>query len=148
MKALRRFTRSDSGQSIVEVALFIPPLLLVLMATIDLGRLSQFDAKLAGSARAGVQYGAQNLVTADDIPGMEAAAQSDVPDMTGVTPVASNYCTCADGSLTACSGSACPGNYRLLYVKVTTTATFSPLFNLFLGPPVPRTRTAILQVGQ
>jgi Flp pilus assembly protein TadG len=148
MRALRRFARSDSGQSIVEAALFMPPLLLVLMATIDLGRLSQFDAKLAGSARAGAQYGAQNLVTADDLAGMEAAALNDVPDMVGVTPNASSYCTCADGTSTACSGSACPSNYRLLYVEVTTTATFRPLFNLFLGPPVPRTRTAILQVGQ
>jgi len=148
MSVLRRFGRSDSGQSIVEVALFMPALLLVLMATIDLGRFSQFDARLTSSARAGAQYGAQNLVTADDLTGMQTAALSDVPDMYGVSANASHYCTCADGSATSCSGNACSGNYRLLYVTVSSKATFSPLFNLFLGPPVLVSRTATLQVGQ
>jgi len=148
MRAWRRFGTSDSGQSIVEVALYMPALLLVLMGTIDLGRLAQFDARLASSARAGVQYGAQNLVTAADSSGMQTAALNDVGDDPSMSANASNYCTCADGTATSCSGDACPGNYRLLYVKVTTTGTFVPLFNLFLGPPVSRTRTAVLQVGQ
>jgi Flp pilus assembly protein TadG len=148
MTLLRGFARSDSGQSIVEVALFMPSLLLVLMATIDLGRFSQFDARLTSSARAGAQYGAQNLVTADDVTGMQTAALNDVPEISGASANASHYCTCADGTPTTCSGSACPGNYRLLYVTVSSAATFSPLFNLLLGPPVLVTRTATLQVGQ
>jgi Flp pilus assembly protein TadG len=148
MTSLRRFGAAQDGQSIVEVALFMPALLLVLMGTIDLGRLAQFDARLATSARAGVQYGAQNLVTADDFSGMQTAALNDMPNDSSVHASASHYCTCADGSATSCSGSACADNYRLLYVEVSSTGTFVPLFNLFLGPPVARTRTAILQVGQ
>jgi Flp pilus assembly protein TadG len=146
---LRALKNSDSGQAVVETALFLPALLLLLVGAIDLGRLSQYDTKLASGARAGAQYGSLNLVTADDSAGMKAAVQSDTGSMTGLTISPSTYCTCAGGGGTvACTATACSGSHRLLYVSVSVTGTFKPLFNYFGGTSVARTKTATLEVGQ
>ncbi len=129
----------------------MPVPLLLLIGAIDLGRLSQFDTMLASSARAGAQYGSLNLVTADDLSGMKTAATNDVSNMSGivVTASASNFCKCADGTSTTCTGNACSSNHRLLYVSVSASATFRPLFHYFVNTgAAARTRTAILEVGQ
>jgi Flp pilus assembly protein TadG len=153
MNALRRLLLCESGQALVEAALCMPVLLLFLAGTIDLGRLYQFDLMLASSARAGAQYGSQNTTHAADLTGMEQAAVNDVPT---VTATASSYYKCADGTAPSTSASltmsgtasiSCSANHPLLYVIVTTTATFKPIFLVFLGTGVAHTGTAIMQVG-
>jgi Flp pilus assembly protein TadG len=146
---MRRLVKSDSGQAIVEVALVAPLLLLLALGAIDVGRFAQFDARLASSARAGAQYGSQNLVTAADTAGMSAAGTNDVQNQTGITVAGTSFCKCADGSSTACTASACSANHRLLYVSVSATGTFKPLFKYIFGVSAsPRVRTAIMQVGE
>lgn len=148
MRARRNLRTCDRGQAVVEVALFMPALMLLLIGAIDLGRLSQYDTLLAGGARAGAQYGSLNLVTAADSAGMTAAAQQDAPNLTGLTIAPSTFCTCAGGGPTPCTAGACPGSHRLLFVSVSVTGTFQPLFSYFGGTSVARTKTATLQVGQ
>jgi Flp pilus assembly protein TadG len=146
---LRRFRNAERGQALIEVALVLPLLFVLLVGTIDLGRLAQFDEQLASAARAGAQYGSLNLVTANDSTGMTAAAISAAPALSGVTvPSAGYYCTCANGSAVTCTGTACASTHRLLYVRVTTTATFHPFFHYFINLATARSRTAILEVGQ
>jgi Flp pilus assembly protein TadG len=148
MNNQRKFARSESGQAVLEIALFMPFLLLFLVGAIDLGRLSQFDTKLTSGARAGAQYGSLNLETADDSTGMTTAAQNDMTGMTGITVSPSKYCTCVGGGTTTCTGTACSSSHRLLYVSVTVTGTFHPLFKYFSSTSVSRSKTATLQVGQ
>jgi len=142
----------ESGQALVEVALTIPLLLVLLVGTIDLGRLSQFDTALDTAARAGAQYGSLNLITADDTSGMKTAAKndlpSDVPSSANVSVSASSYCTCYGGSTTSCSATACSTSHRLLYVTVSVTGTFSPFFKYFSSVGIARTKTATLEVAQ
>jgi len=146
---VRRLLESNSGQAVVEVALVAPLLMILMAGAIDLGRFAQFDAKLASSARAGAQYGSQNLVTAADTTGMQSAAESDVQNQTGITVAATTFCKCADGTATSCTSTACSANHRLLYVNVSSTAIFFPLFRFIFGAgATPRVRTAIMQVGQ
>jgi Flp pilus assembly protein TadG len=152
MRTIRRLGRSDSGQSIVEVALFLPVFMLLLVGAIDLGRLSQFDTALASGARAGAQYGSLNLITADDSAGMTTAADNDMSNLSltgsSVSVVPSNFCKCADGTTASCTATACSANHRLLYVSVRVTGTFKPLFRFFTSSATARTRTATLEVGQ
>jgi Flp pilus assembly protein TadG len=149
MSLVRRFSQSGSGQAVLEVALVAPFLLALMIGIIDLGRASQFDTQLAAAARAGVQYGAQNLVTADDVTGMENAAKNDAAGLTGISAVASNYCQCAgSASVVTCSATGCSSTHRLLYVTVTASATFHPVFKWLMGGAATRSRTATLQVGQ
>lgn len=151
MRMLRRFRVADAGQAVVEVALFMPVALLLLAGVIDLGRLAQFDAKLATASRAGVQYGSLSLITADDSNGMETAALNEVANMSGVTVATpTTFCECPGSSTTvSCTSTACSSSHRLLYVSVTVSGTFHSLFSgRWSGLDVSRSHTATLQVGQ
>jgi Flp pilus assembly protein TadG len=147
---MRRFFSSDSGQTIVEVALVAPLLFLLVAGAIDLGRSAQFDMRLASTARAAAQYGSQNLITAADYTGMSTAGTNDGHSWSGVTlnVTGSNFCKCADGSNASCTANACSSNHRLVYVTVTSTANFKPLFNYFFGTTQARSKTVVLQVAQ
>jgi len=133
----------------VEVALVTPLLLLLLAGAVDIARLALFDTQLASGARAGAQYGSLNLITADNVAGMTAAAIADIPTVTPITVVSSSFCTCTGGgAAVTCTATACSTTHRMLYVKVTVTGTFHALFHLFTNLQTARTKTAILQVGQ
>jgi Flp pilus assembly protein TadG len=152
MKALRDTLASDSGQALIETALCMPVLALFLAGAIDLGRFAQFDMTLASAAHAGAQYGSQNTTTAASISGMESAATA---DSSTVTATATSYYKCADGSQPSASPSltmagtastTCSANHLLLYVSVTTTATFTPLFLFFMRGNGPYSHTTFMQV--
>jgi Flp pilus assembly protein TadG len=148
---------SDCGQALVEGAIFMPVLLLFLAGVTDLGRLSQFDMQLASSARAGTQYGSQNATNAADLGGMKAAATADaVSSNVTVSATASSYYKCADGTAPSTTGSLtmsgtssidCSANHQLLYVIVTTTAKFKPIFLFFLSTGAAHSSTAVMEVG-
>jgi Flp pilus assembly protein TadG len=125
---------AEGGQSLLELALVLPMLLLLLVGTIEVGRFSYYSILVANAARAGAQYGAQGLVTAADNAGILAAAQNDGQNVTGLTVSAIQTCGCT-GTLAGLSG-ACPAappctlpNHALVYVEVTATGAFNSLFN-------------------
>ena len=160
----RRFTpaghlpafRRDTGASLVELALLLPVLSLMLLGTIDLGRFAYVSVEVSGAARAGVQYGQQSSTTATDISGMQTAATNDAPDLVGasngnLTATASYWCQCSDGTGVSPSCAApptCTTTHLVNYVKVVTSATYSPWFAY---PGVPSTTTlsgqAIMRAG-
>jgi Flp pilus assembly protein TadG len=118
------------GQALLELALTLPILLLLTLGLIELGRLAYYNIEVSDAARAGVQFGTQSLAYAADTAGITTAAQSDAPDLGAgtitVTPV--QYCDCpGTGSAGACPAAGC--SYPLVYLKVTTTYTYTPLFN-------------------
>jgi hypothetical protein len=53
---ISKATRSQDGQSLVEFALIVPILLLLIMGTLDLGRLYYIKIALQSAAREGVYY--------------------------------------------------------------------------------------------
>ena len=84
-------------------------LVLLLIGLIEVGRYGNYTIMAGNAARAGVQYGAQNTITAADTTGMKTSADDDAQNVAGLTATASNYCECADGSASTCLGDGLPG---------------------------------------
>ncbi len=145
----RRSCYAEAGQALVELALTMPLLALLLLGAAELGRLAYAAIETSNAARAGVQYGAQNHITASDYAGMQVAATNDSPNVPGLTATAIHFCGCSDGTPSTCSTGDCAGARILEYVQVNTSTTFDPLVYC---PGLPRTFTvngqSIMRVWQ
>src|SRR6204780_351383 len=90
----------EAGTSLVEVGLFLPLLLLLLMGVADFGRAYYLAIEVAGAAHAGAIYGAQNIT---DTTGMQNAAKLNSPDVSGLVATSSWGCECSDGTASSAS---------------------------------------------
>lgn len=150
--ARRAGIRSDVGQSFVELALVLPIFILLVVGAVELGRLAYASIEVSNAARAGVAYGAQSHITASDNSGIQLAATQDAPDITSLTAIATQACSCSNGTAISCSnaGTNCVGPARIIeYVQVSTSADVNTLFHL---PGIANTVTlrghAIMRVEQ
>jgi Flp pilus assembly protein TadG len=91
----------ESGQSLLEVALVTPLLLLLVMGVIDMGRYMYQAILLGDAARAAVGYAAQTPYTGVDATGMCDAASNDFFD--GASPTCSCNAIASTGSF-SCTG--------------------------------------------
>lgn len=131
--------RRERGAAAVEVAVAAPLLFLLCFGAVEVARYEHFSILVANAARAGVQYGAQNPVTANDNAGMQTAALTDAQNLPGLAAVATHFCQCSDGSASTCASTDCPYPlHRITWVQVQTSGTFSSLLNF---PGVPNTVT-------
>jgi Flp pilus assembly protein TadG len=143
--------RADQGTSVLEMALLTPVLLLLLLGIIEIGRYAELSILVANAARAGAQYGAQNLVTAADNSGIESAALSDgenIPGLSASTIAPQALCGCSGTPPSTCSVSppTCTApSHLLVYVQVNTTGTFTSLFR-YPGIPSPITVNGMAQM--
>lgn len=141
--------KSDSAQALVELAFVLPVASLLVIGTIEIGRLANTDIVLHHAARAGVAYGAQNRVTASDTAGMTQAAQQDASSIKDLTVTANHYCTCADGTASSCQPTDCSGSRIIEYVTVDTQTTMNTLLPY---PALPRSYTVkgedVMRVSQ
>ncbi|MGA7869449.1 MAG: TadE/TadG family type IV pilus assembly protein [Candidatus Binatus sp.] len=137
------------GQASVELALSLPMLLMMFLVVVETGRAFYIAISVANAARAGVQYGAQNLSTAADNAGMIQAATNDAPNIARMTVTATHFCKCSDGSASTCLATDCAGSHRLLYAQVNTSAPYTPLIN-FMGalPSMTVPGEAVMRVVQ
>jgi Flp pilus assembly protein TadG len=117
---------SEAGSSLVELAFFLPLLLLVLMGVADFGRAYYLANEVSGAAHAGAVYGAQNIT---DTTGMQNAAKLNSPDVSGLVATGSWGCECSDGTSSSASCSVTPtcSVNVVYYAKVTATATYHPI---------------------
>lgn len=142
---------AESGQTILEVALLIPVLLVLAVGIIEIGRYAYYSILVANAARAGAQYGAQSLATAADTAGIQTAAQNDGQNVAGLTVTSQQQCGCTGSSI----GSSCPAtscsspNHPLVYVEVSTSGKFNSLFK-YPGIPTSITvnSTELMRVAQ
>ena len=137
------------GQAAVELALSVPLLLMMFLVVVETGRAFYIAISVSNAARAGVQYGSQNLSTAADNAGMQAAAANDAPNIVGMTTTATHFCQCANGTASTCLSTDCAGSHRLLYTQVNTSAPYTPLVN-FMGilPSMTVPGKAVMRVVQ
>ena len=142
-------SRGPRGQASVELALSLPLLLMILLVVVETGRAFYIAISVSNAARAGVQYGSQNLSTAGDNAGMEQAAANDAPNITGMTTTATHFCQCSDGSPSTCLSTDCASSHRLLYTQVNTRAPYAPLID-FMGilPTMSISGKAVMRVVQ
>jgi Flp pilus assembly protein TadG len=144
---MRNLLRSERGTSLIEFALVLPMLLLLLIGVIEVGRYATFAIIAANAARAGVEYGAQNLRTAKDTTGMQSAALADAQNLSSwATPTAKVLCSVNGGSLAPCAAPL-PAN-SVYYVEVQVTGTFSSILNYPLIPKrLPVSGSAVMRVA-
>ena len=101
-----RLLRDQAGSALVEMSILAPFLILLAVGTVDVGR-GMYDGILVGnSARAGAQYGAQNLRFAMDGAGMQQAAKNDA-NISTLAVLPNHMCVCADGTSSTCQPSDC-----------------------------------------
>lgn len=146
----RDLHRDEDGAAMVEFAVFFPVFILLLVGLIEIGRFANFSIVVADAARAGVQYGAQNIITAADNAGMTSMALADGQNISGLTVTnAGHYCGCSDGSASTCLASDCALSHRILWVTVTTQGQFPALLG-FPGLPGTFTvqQTAVRRVAE
>jgi Flp pilus assembly protein TadG len=149
----RRTSRraTQSGQALLEVALVTPLLLLLAVGIIEIGRYAYYSILVADAARAGAQYGAQNLATAADTAGIRTAAENDGQSLSALKVTVHHECGCTGSSIGgACPATSCASpNHALVYVKVTVTGKFSSLFKY---PGIPKSidcdSTELMRVAQ
>jgi len=150
-KPLKMRRAMQSGQAVLEVALVTPLLLLLAVGIIEIGRYAYYSILVADAARAGAQYGAQNLATAADTAGIRAAAENDGQNLAALNVTVQHECGCTGSSIGgACPATACASpNHALVYVKVTVTGTFNSLFKY---PGIPQSidcdSTELMRVAQ
>lgn len=117
------------GQSLVELALLLPVLLLLVIGVADFARAFYMSIEVQDAARAGAQYG---LTNSSDTTGMQTAATNDAPDVSGMTATATYGCICSDGSGASVhcnTPPTCPANTQEVnYVQVNTSATYTTFF--------------------
>src|SRR5260370_23196070 len=93
--------RSQSGQSLLEVALLLPLLVLLLMGTVDLGRYAYIGILVWNAAEAGALYGAQGLPFSTLTNGIKTAAVNDYQNngqnASNLTVSSSTSCGCDSG---------------------------------------------------
>jgi Flp pilus assembly protein TadG len=153
MRALRTIfgarPAAERGQAVAELAIIAPLLLLLLVGLVEFGRYARMSILVSNAARAGVQYGAQNYVTALDDAGMQNAAQTDAESIAAISATPSHYCTCADGTASSCQATDCPSSHRLVYVQVDTRGTFTSMLHLpYVSPSLTVTGRAVMRASQ
>jgi Flp pilus assembly protein TadG len=152
--------RSQSGQSLVELALLAPILLLLIIGVVEMGRFAYISILVGNAAEAGAIYGAQSLPNSADTSGIQTAATNDFQNgqsLTGLKVTSSNVCDCdtngTPGTPVSCTGagagSCASGRNWVVTVQVTASGTFNSLFNY---PGIPKsiavTRTVTMYVKQ
>jgi Flp pilus assembly protein TadG len=133
---------SKSGQSLVEMALLLPVLLLLAVVTLDLGRGIYYYTEVYNAAREGARYG---IIHPDDATGITNAATRlavglDQSQLTVIT------CECGK---TCINVNSCPANYKnIIRVKVTYNFKLvTPLANLFTsGGQIPMKSTSMMAI--
>lgn len=129
---MRSRRKHQRGSAVVEAALLFPLLLLVAFGTMDFSRVFYTAIAAANAAEAGALYGVQSGKSSD-FTGMQNTAVND-GNVPGLTAAASQFCHCEDGSNVSCSGSCGSQGKPLVYVHVTTQATFNTLVTYPLIP--------------
>ena len=152
---MKRILRSDAGTSMVEFALVAPVFLFLLVGIIEVGRYTCFAIIAANAARAGAQYGAQDLLTAYDSSGIADAAEQDGENMPNWTAsgggiTVNQLCSSNGGAPQTCSTpwGASPPEDTTYYVQVTVTGVFTTLLN-YPGIPanIPISGSATMRVA-
>lgn len=168
----RRKLGAESGQSLLEVALVTPLLLLLVLGVIEIGRYAYIAILVGNAAHAGAAYGSQGATQAGDTNGIQLAADNDYQnngqlvstltvtswttcgcDSNGTISMtqAPNQCSTATNSSIATTISTCEsvtGRHWVSMVSVEASGKYSSLFN-YPGIPTPVTidRTATIRVS-
>lgn len=144
-----RTLRSQSGQSLLEVALLTPLLLALLVGAIEIGRYAYISILVGNAAHAGAMYGAQSGPQSVDTADITTAADNDFQNngqsVSSLTVTSSISCGCDSGGVispvaicttagSSTAGTCTAGGHWVVMVSVTASGTFQSLFKYPLIP--------------
>jgi Flp pilus assembly protein TadG len=136
----------NSGQTIIEMVLCAPLFLLLLLGAVEYGRLWYVSIEVTNAAHAGVEYGSQNRIVAQDNANIQQVSLNDEADLINKNVNASGVLTPLGTSsisvqqLCANVYSATPGACStstpspIEYVQVNSQVRVDSLFNFFGFP--------------
>lgn len=135
----RRFANSE-GNTAVEFGLFLPVLLLVLLAAVELGRYGVEMNRLTNAARAGMQYAIQGQGYAKATDFIIDAVREDAGDTNNsLTVTARAFCRCSSGRELPCTDECTQagedGEYAPMYVTIAVSENYQALFPLLAANP-------------
>lgn len=143
---IRTFFNLEDGGSIAELGLMMPMLLLILLGGIDFSRAYFLSIEVAGAAQAGAAYGVMHRT---DTTGMSNAATMDAPNVPNLTVGTPTWgCECSDGTSSSVSCATVPScaNNQVYWVKVTASATYTPVFPWpHIPSSLPLSQTAVMR---
>jgi Flp pilus assembly protein TadG len=138
IKLTSQLLRRSDGQALIEVALFLPIMILMLIGVLDFGVLLNQYLRVADSARS-ASTAATTYVYANNMDYVRLVGNSSATGIPGYSIAATQYCLCAPGSaqFTCSSHTAC-GSYGVpnQYVQVTATAQLPLIFSIVGFPSV------------
>ena len=114
---LGRLIRSRRGQSLVELALIAPVLIILALGVIDYGRVYFAFVSVTNGARNGAHFASNSPSAAADITSIRDAAMGDMNELLNTSP--------SNPNVTSATGTDSQGG---LYADVTVTYTFSTIF--------------------
>jgi Flp pilus assembly protein TadG len=125
---------SRKGSAMLELALFFPLLVTVLLGASDFLRVFHAGQAMTSAARAGLQHGVSDDGLNSDAAGITAAAKADALDYPAVTVTSGTVCACSDGSTVSCTSGACSAGGSGRYLQVSTQITYTTLVNWYFVP--------------
>jgi Flp pilus assembly protein TadG len=139
----------DRGIVAVELALFAPVLVLLLIGLIDLGLLFHRQLSLDQAVRAGADYAVITRATPQTVDAVRAAVLQAAPEDSGGTRVVSANMAClCDGVTMACS-TQCPDlTVPQAFVTIDLGETMQPLIPYpFVGQSIRLVSTSTVRVN-
>ncbi|HEV2133521.1 MAG TPA: TadE family protein [Terracidiphilus sp.] len=153
--------RDDCGAALVEIAVATPLFVLLMMGSLELGRIAYFAVVVQNAARAGASYGAVNVANANLTTTVQQAAKNDAPDVSDlivVSPGSQCVCetidpstntpsfnpssgttSCTSTTITSCTADSATSIQKVIeYVTVSTSANIDPMIHV---PGLPSTYT-------
>lgn len=118
-RSLRRFFGGKRGQSLVEFGLMLPILVLLVLGSIDFGRVFFAYVSVTNGARNGADYAASHCSPTCDEDGIRNAVVADTSDLLNTSSSNPAVSVTTDGWMG-------PDHRR---VDVTVTYTFSTIFS-------------------
>jgi Flp pilus assembly protein TadG len=126
----QRTCSRERGQSMIELALLLPIMLLITIGVIEFGRAAYYYIEVVDAAKAGAQYGSQTMANAVNTPNILLAAQADATDIGAnlTIPMTVITCTCPGTGVSSPCGGALGCPYPTVYLTVNTAYTLNTLF--------------------
>ena len=126
-------SRGERGQSLAELGVLLPILLIIVLGAVDFGRAYYSSQAVDNAARTGAQYAAVSTANAGDVNGIKTAALQETGNLS------------TSPTVTATTGTDSRGK---TYAKVTVSYNFTTLI-AWPGLPhsVSMTRTVQMRVG-
>ncbi len=129
-KSLDSLSRDNAGNVTIEFGFVILFMVTLALGAYDFGNLGYQKIAVTNAARAGSQYGVQDMSTAEDTDGMIQAARNDINDTANALDInAINYYFCPGQGQVADESVLCnDGSFSYFYVQVTVEDEVDLLF--------------------